>query len=143
LDAAFLTAVSALLGSVIGAFASIVTTWLTQRYQTTAHERSNEKARLERIYVEFIEQASIVLADALLETGLKEPNKIMPLYAALGKLRLFASERTLAAAEQAMEAIIATYYDPCIDLGTRPEDPQKFDLIRPFEEACRAELRVA
>jgi len=141
LDTAWLTAVSALLGSAIGAIASIVTTWLTQRYQATAKERSNEQARLERIYVEFIEQASIVLADALLETTLKEPKKIMPVYAALGKLRLFASDETLTAAEQAMEKIIATYYDPCLDFDTRPDNPNELDLLRPFEEACRAELR--
>lgn len=141
MDAAWLTAVSALLGSAIGAFASIVTTWLTQRYQATTKERSNEQERLERIYVEFIEQASIVLADALLQTTLKEPKKIMPLYAALGKLRLFASGRTLAVAEQAMEKIIEAYYDPCMDFDTRPNDPNKLDLLRPFEEACRAELR--
>ncbi|MCW2286067.1 hypothetical protein M2323_003904 [Rhodoblastus acidophilus] len=143
MDAAWLTAISALLGSAIGAFASIVTTWLTQHNQAQVKERANNQARLERIYLEFIEQASAVMADALLETALKDPKKIMPLYAALGKLRLFASDGTLAAAELALDKIIATYYDPCMDFGAKPENPDEFDLLRPFEAACREELRGA
>jgi hypothetical protein len=65
----------------------------------------------------------------------------MPLYATMGKLRLFASDRTIEAAEQVMERIIETYYTPELDTQRRPDLGRKSDVLREFAECCRAELR--
>jgi hypothetical protein len=52
--------------------------------------------------VEFIDLASKAFADALLQTSIQDPSKVILLYATMGKLRRFASERTVEAAEKAM-----------------------------------------
>ena len=142
MDTAYLSALSALSGSAIGALASLGTTWLTQRYQDRSQRMAQERARRERLFGEFIEQASPLYADALSHTSLEDPARLVPLYATIGKLRLFASERTIAAADAVMARIVETYYLPNIDLKARPS-PQDgdYDILRDFTEACRAELR--
>jgi hypothetical protein len=59
----------------------------------------------------------------------------------VGKLRLFASNRTVKAAEQVMQRIVETYYAPQFDLKKRPSVDEKSDILREFTETCRAELR--
>jgi hypothetical protein len=144
MDAAYLSALSALSGSAIGALASLTSTWLTQRYQDRSQRLTQERARRERIFGELIEQASQLYADALSHTPLEDPARLVPLYATLGKLRLFASEHTIAAADAVMARIVETYYSPNLDFTARPS-PQvqvgDFDILRAFTEACRAELR--
>ena len=46
MDAADLSALSALFGSAIGVLASLETTWLTQRYQDRSQRMAQERARL-------------------------------------------------------------------------------------------------
>jgi hypothetical protein len=58
MDGALLGALSALGGSSIGALASVGTTWLTQHYQGRMQQQSQESARRERMFGEFITQAS-------------------------------------------------------------------------------------
>ena len=144
MDAAYLSALSALSGSAIGALASLGTTWLNQRYQDRSQRMAQERARRERIFGEFLDQASQLYADALSHTSLEDPAQLVPLYATLGKLRLFASARTVAAADAVMERIVETYSLPNLDFTARPS-PQvqvgDFDILRDFTEACRAELR--
>ena len=144
MDAAYLSALSALSGSAIGALASLTSTWLTQRYQDRSQRLTQERARRERIFGELIEQAWQLYADALSHTSLEDPARLVPLYATIGKLRLFASARTVAAADAVMERIVETYSLPNLDFTARPS-PQvqvgDFDILRDFTEACRAELR--
>ena len=73
MEAAYLSALSALAGSAIGATASLTTTWLTQRYQERSQRMAQERARRERIFGEFIDQASQLYADALSHTPLEDP----------------------------------------------------------------------
>jgi hypothetical protein len=65
MNPATLSALAALLGSAIGALASLATTWLTQHYQDRVQRRAQEIARRERMFCEFITQASKLYADAL------------------------------------------------------------------------------
>jgi len=59
----------------------------------------------------------------------------------MGKLRLFASKETLAAAETVMDRVVETYYGPKLNLETRPAIDSSFDILREFSEASRAELQ--
>jgi hypothetical protein len=138
---AYISAISALCGSAIGALASLATSWLTQSHQDKSRRQAQENTRRERIFVEFIDLASKAFVDALLQTSMQDPSKVVLLYATMGKLRLFASERTVEAAEKAMNKVVETYYAPKFDLRTRPAIDQSFDILRDFAERCRAELR--
>jgi hypothetical protein len=139
---AYISALSALFGSLIGAFASLATTWLTQHHQDETRRRAQQNLRRERVFVEFIDLSSKAFADALQETSIGDAKQVMPLYATMGKLRLFASTRTVEAAERVMDRIIETYYSPKLDTQTRPDLGRKSDVLREFAECCRAELRA-
>lgn len=93
------------------------------------------------MFVEFIDLSSKAFVDALQRTSIQDTSRIIPLYATMGKLRLFASDRTIEAAEQVMDRIIETYYSPELDTQTRPDLGRKSDVLREFAERCRAELR--
>jgi hypothetical protein len=142
MDQASIMAVSALTGSAIGALASVATTWFTQRHQEESRQRTQETARRERLFVEFIDQASKGFVEALMHTRIEDVSAVIPLYATLGKLRLFASERTVKAAEAVMDRILETYYSPKFDLQTRPIVDESFDILHEFAQRCRAELHA-
>jgi hypothetical protein len=88
MNAAYISAFAALAGSAIGALASFATTWLTQHQQERATRLAQEMNRRKRLYGDFIDEASRLIADALTH-HLEEPSKMVPLYAIMGKLRLF------------------------------------------------------
>ena len=140
MDSAYISALSALAGSAIGALASFGTTWLTQHHQDRAQRLSQESTRRETIYGEFIEQASKLFADALVHT-LEDPSKMSDLYSMLNKLRLFASEETIRCADAVLHRIVETYYKPNEDFhNRRVVDSNSLDLLRDFTRSCRADL---
>ena len=141
MNPAYMSAIAALCGSAIGALASVGTTWLTQHYRSEVLRRSQEYTRREGIFVEFIDSSSRAFADALLRTSIEDPSKIILLYATMGKLRLFASDQTVEAAQKVMDQIIKTYYRPKLDLQSRPDVDGGSDILREFSERCRADLR--
>jgi hypothetical protein len=141
MNAAYISAIAALCGSVIGALASFATTWLTQHHQDERRRHSQENARRERIFGEFIDLSSKAFVDALLQTSIEDPARLIPLYATIGKLRLFASDRTIETAEKVVSQIIETHYQPKFDLQTKPALGPKFDILHEFTKSCRAELR--
>jgi hypothetical protein len=141
LEPATISALSALAGSAIGALASVATTWFTQHHQEHAQRHNQEASRRERLFGEFIDQASQTLLDAIIQDGLDTPAKLIPTYATLSKLRLFARPRTISAAEAVLERIIETYQSPPISLhGKNSEGMATRDIVRAFAEACRPEL---
>jgi hypothetical protein len=142
MNPAYISALSALSGSAIGAFASFATTWLTQHHQDERRQRAQENVRRERVFVEFIDLSSKAFVDALQRTSMQDTSHIVPLYATMGKLRLFASDRTIEAAERVMDRIIETYYSPQLNTQKKPDVDGKSDILREFAEQCRAELRA-
>ena len=138
---AYISAISVLCGSAIGALASLVTPRLANRHEHEMRRRRQENVRRERIFLEFIDLASNAFVDALVHTSIENSSKLVPLYAAMGKLRLFASEQTVVAAERVMNQVIDTYYGPKLELQTKPTMDSSSDILREFSERCRAELR--
>ncbi len=140
MDPAYLSAFSALAGSAIGAMASFGTTWLTQHHQDRVQRLSQESTRREKLYGEFIDEASKVFADALTH-DLDDLSKLVPLYAIKGKLQLFASNKTIAAAEAVMQRIVQTYHRPNEDLKRQTAaEHEEFAVLEQFTKACRDDL---
>lgn len=140
MNPAYISAVSVLCGSAIGALASLVTPRLANRHEDEMRRRRQVNVRRERIFLEFIDLASQAFVDALVHTAIENPSKLVPLYATMSKLRLFASEETMAAAERVMNRVIETYYAPKLEFQTRPTMDSSSDILREFSERCRAEL---
>jgi hypothetical protein len=139
---AYISALAALAGSGIGALASIGTTWLTQRHQVRSQRLAQISARLEQVFGEFIDQASRLFADALTHQ-LDGPSKLVPLYATMGKLRLYASNATVVCADHVMARIMDAYYGPNINFETqRIQKAENYDVLRDFITACQTELKA-
>jgi len=138
---AYISAISVLCGSAIGALASLITPRLANRHQHEMRRHRQENVRRERIFLEFIDLASHAFIDALVHTSIENPSKLVPLYAAMEKLRVFASDETVAAAENVMNRVIETYYAPKLEFQTKPTVDSRSDILREFSETCRAELR--
>ena len=140
MDNAFVSAIAALTGSAIGAVSSLATTWLTQRHQDRAQLSAQQAARRERLFGDFIDQASLLFADALTH-GPDDPAKLVPLYAVMNKMRLFASPPTVESANAVMQRIIDAYYAENRDVMIKPEvNGEQLDVLRTFTECCRREL---
>ena len=141
MNVAYISALAALAGSALGALASFATTWLTQHYQGEMQRRSQESSRREKLFGDFIDQASNLLADALTH-ALEDPSKLVPLYAVMGKLRLFAGTKTVGSADAAMRRILQIYYSPNADFHDQASvQAGHFDILREFTDCCRTELR--
>jgi hypothetical protein len=80
MNGAYLSAIAALAGPGIGAVASFATTWLTQDAQSRAQRLAQAMTRRERLYGEFIEEASRLFTDAITHQ-LDDPSKFVRLYA--------------------------------------------------------------
>jgi hypothetical protein len=65
MDSTIIPAVAAACGSLVGAAATIVTTWLTQRTQTVQAQRETQLRDREALYSEFITEASRLTIEAL------------------------------------------------------------------------------
>jgi hypothetical protein len=141
MDAAHISALSALAGSAMGGLTSIATTWLTQHAQDRAQRKAEAIAHRQRLYEEFIEEASRSYADALTH-DLEDPARVVHLYALVGKLRLFAPKGIIVHADEVMRIIVATYDSPNRSFRERQQAKGHIDVIRAFAEVSRDDLRA-
>ena len=147
MDTGGLSAVSALVGSVVGLSASVATSWVAQRTQARRLTIDAEIKKREALYAEFITECSKLAIDAL-DHSLDRPDKILTVYALENRIRLCASESVIAAADQAIQWISKQYLKENLAPGesrqlvlTAFHDPEKRDdPLRPFSETCRREL---
>jgi len=139
---ATISAVSALTGSGIGALASVTTSWLTQHFQSREKRLNQEASRRERVFVSFVDQASQTYAHGMVQEGLDDPSRLVPLYATINKLRLFATRDTVRAAETVLEGIVQAYHAPGTVLKPQDANVAAHDILRTFAELCRAELKA-
>jgi hypothetical protein len=138
------TAMAAALGSLVGAAASIATTWITQRTQTIrAHSEWKLRER-ESLYKEFITEASRLAVDALAHS-LERPDQIMALYGILSRIRLMSGEEVVRQGEACCRRIIELYGRPNLTTDqiravAETHDIDDIDPVKEFSTACRNEL---
>jgi hypothetical protein len=143
MDRAALSALAAILGSLVGASATIATTWLTQRTQARRSSVETEIRKREVLYGEFIAEGSKLLIESI-DHKLDDPERLYSLYAVLNRIRLVASDEVLAAADRTSTQIIERFFRPNLSSDemrqlvlTRPDDP-----LKEFSEVCRLDLRT-
>jgi hypothetical protein len=141
MDSTIITAVAAAVGSLVGAAASIGTTWISQRTQTAREQMEKILRDRESLYGEFITEASRVTVEALTHS-LENPEPLVKLYGIVGRIRLAASEAVLAAAEACCRQIVDLYVKPnmTIEQIRVAIERDHFDPIKDFSVACRTEL---
>jgi hypothetical protein len=137
---ATITALAAIFGSLAGALASSVSTWITQRHQDRRDLRAKRIFHREQLYSDFISESARAFADAI-EHNFQDLNKLIPTYAVLSRIRVTSSTDVLASAERVVDYIMATYSGP----NLTPEEIQsraakREDPLRDFSRICRREL---
>jgi hypothetical protein len=111
MDAAYLSAISALAGSIIGGLTSGVGGWLNQRTQARAGQLAHDTLRRQELYKDFIVAASKAYGKALVSS---EPQieDLVDLYAMVSRMRVISPARTVECADEIMRKTIATYFAP-------------------------------
>ena len=127
-----MTAAAAAAGSLLGAAASIATTWITQRTQTIRENNVWKLRERETLYGEFITEASRLAVDALAHS-LERPDNLVALYGILGRIRLISGEKVLDKAEDCCRRIV--------DLYATANELQRCQTI--FSQETQQALRIA
>src|SRR4029434_7846412 len=89
MNSTIVTAIAAACGSLVGALATIVTTWISQRNQSAFAQRQATLHDREALYGDFITEASRLTIEAL-SHSLEKPDTFVHLYGILGRIRLVA-----------------------------------------------------
>jgi hypothetical protein len=140
---AYLSAVAALVGTFVGGVTSIATSWLGQQRQTKEQRRAREKDELQALYKQFILDASKLYGDALVHNTTEIPN-LVDIYGTLNRMRVLSSPKVIAAADNALRIIVATYAkENATFSGIRQSIIHGFpDPLRSFSEACHEQLKM-
>jgi hypothetical protein len=140
---AYLSAVAALVGTFVGGVTSIATSWLGQQRQTKEQRRARQKDELQALYKQFILDASKLYGDALVHNTTEIPN-LVDIYGTLNRMRVLSSPKVIAAADNALRIIVATYAEENATFsGIRQSIIHGFpDPLRAFSEACHEQLKM-
>jgi hypothetical protein len=141
MNAAYVSALAALAGSIIGGLTTFAAAWVTQRQQANVQWLLQEKTRRQELYQQFIEEASKLYTDALMHDQVAI-SPLVGLYALINKIRIFSSPGIAEGADKIVRMIIDTYFLPN---KTLPEmrammESGALDPLRDFSEMCRDEL---
>ena len=141
MEPSIITALAAAGGSIVGGAATVTTTWINQRTQTVREQTQARLSERERLYGEFITEASRLAVDAV-SHSLETLEKLVILYGIIGRIRLVGSEAVLTEAESCCQRIVELYARPNMNVEQIGEsfDPQELDPLKPFSATCRAEL---
>jgi hypothetical protein len=141
MDAAYLSALSALGGATIGGLASFGSSWLTQRTQLRFAHHEAIKAKREALYAEFIEEAARLYGDALGHQK-DEVADLVKIYALIGRIRLVSPRPVVTAAERTLDTISQTYLSPNRTLHEVMDDFRRggSDFFTEFGAPCRQDL---
>jgi hypothetical protein len=137
---ATISALAAILGSLMGALASSVSTWISQRHQDRRDLLAKRVFHREQLYSDFIRESTRAMADAL-QNNFRDPDKLTSTYALLSRIRLSSSTDVLASAEHVVQHILYTYSEP----NLTPEQirfRKREDPLREFSNICRGELEA-
>jgi hypothetical protein len=147
MDSGITSAVAAVMGAFMGGLASLASTWVGERSRNRRDLLQGEIAKREATYSDFIGKATRLLAESATHHVEESVDEIMvglvSLYAVSSRIRLFASDRVLLAAEQVVERILVRFGDENISaeqLRTILLE-RKEDLLKDFSIACRHELQ--
>ena len=138
------TALAAALGSLVGAAASIATTWITQRTQSIRADSEWKLRERESLHKKFITEASRLTVDALAHS-LERPHQLMRLYGILSCIRLMSGKEVVRQGEACCHRIVELYGRPNLttdQIRTAAEghDLDSIDPLKEFSTACRNEL---
>ena len=141
MDLLYIPALASFSGSASGTVASMVTGWITRRRKARVRRTLRATSQREALYKSFIEEASRLYADALVNDK-SEVSKLVDLYALIARMKILSSDGVIEA-EKAGKLILNTYLSPNRTFVDLPDLIDEMDPLRDFSEACRRELQSA
>lgn len=140
-DTALLTALSGMLGTLLGGSASVATTWVAHKTVSKRELLREDMRKRETLYGEFIGECARLLMDSFTHT-LEKPETMLAVLALINRIRLCASPAVLEQAERLLRRITEQYLSRNLTLDELRElaCSEDADLLREFAETCRAEL---
>ena len=134
---------SAVLGSLVGGSASVMTTWLAQKTVSRREFAREELRKREALYGEFIGECAKLFMDAFTH-NLEKPETLLPVFALINRIRLCASRKVLAEAERLLGRLSDQYYakNLTVEELRKLAHTGQADPLSAFGEACRAELKT-
>jgi hypothetical protein len=141
MDTAWISAFSAVMGSLVGGFTSFATTYANQRSQYKRDFLSKQFAQREALYSEFINEAARLQIESL-DRQMEKASALVTIYALHNRIRLNASEEVIRIADNTIKNIVESYKRP----NMTAEEIRKGayldfeDPLKEFGEACRKEL---
>ena len=142
MDLAYISALSALAGSVVGGLTTTSMTWLTQRAQARSGQLAHEFERREDLFRDFIVESSKTYGDALVNSEPQLP-ELIALYSMISRMRVLAAPRTVASADKVMLTIVDAYFAPnhsVRELRDLIKSGAGIDPLKDFSEAAREEV---
>ena len=142
MDNTLTSVLAALSGSVIGASTPVLSNFVLQRSVAQRELTNRELAQREELYSEFIRQGTGSYAKALSQS-LENINEIVAMYALVNRIRLFASNSVLEAAEAFVRKLVAKYGEKnmTIEQIESVALEQHANPLNDFALKCRSELR--
>jgi hypothetical protein len=141
MDMTWVSALSGVLGSLVGGSVTFATALVTQKTVSKRELIREEMNKREALYNEFIDACANRLLDALAH-HLETPEPMLPVYALMNRIRLTASKPILIEAEHLLARIAEQYFSEplTVEEVRRLARSQSADPLKAFGEACRAEL---
>src|SRR5271166_1687828 len=111
MNTAYVSALAALAGSIIGGLTTFAAAWVTQRQQANVQWFLQEKTRRQELYQQFIEEASKLYVDALIHDQPAIP-ALVSLYASINKMRVVSTPAIAERADKLVRLIVDAYFLP-------------------------------
>jgi hypothetical protein len=119
--------------------------WLTTRRQHHTQSTIQLAARREKLYAEFISEASRHLVNAW-GHEMSSPDSLAGIYSALERIRLTSSAAVVGAAERVMQQVVAAYNAPNKTYDELQRLVMQGGIASPlteFSDSCRREVLAA
>ena len=143
MDLGLVSAGAGLVGATIGAAMSFLGSWIVHQREIRAQWLSQDKLRRQKLYKEFIQEASKCYAHALQNEKPDVPLLVV-LYGKISRMRVISSPQVLAAAEQVLRRIVDVYFKPPVVFSSTQLQSMlrdgSVDVLRDFGQCCRAEF---
>src|SRR5258708_30640955 len=111
MDVAYLSALAALAGSVVGGFTTGLSTWTSQRAQTRTALLAHKISQREDLFRDFIVAASKSYGEAIVSNEPQLP-ELVALYGMISRMRVLCSAQTVACADKVMVKTLDTFFKP-------------------------------
>ena len=144
MEQSIISAMAGLSGSLLGGMSTFAASWLTTRRQHHTQTFIQQAARREKLYADFITEASRHLVNAW-GHDMRSPESLADIYSTLERIRLISSASMVSAAEKVIQQVVAAYNAPNKTYDELQKLVMREGMVSPlteFSHACRTELTL-